>query len=130
MLIFAYVNFLLYLCSVFQMNKLFLHSGQPFQESSQKFTIFKILTQFSSQPFSGLVIGYFSGCQRDHHGIITGSSRDHLAITLGRPRPHNGLTTEVTFFKKRLHLITNRARKCAIFLYISKKYSNFAPFLA
>ena len=55
MRIFAYVNFLLYLCSVFQMNKLFLHSGQPFQVSSQKFTIFKILTQFSSQPFSGLV---------------------------------------------------------------------------
>ena len=31
------------------------YSGQPFQESSQKFTIFKIPSQLSSQPFSGLV---------------------------------------------------------------------------
>ena len=64
MRIFAYVNFLLYLCSVFQMNKLFQHSGQPFQVSSQKFTIFKILTQFSSQPFSGLVNGCKTGVKR------------------------------------------------------------------
>ena len=82
MRIFAYVNFLLYLCSVFQMNKLFLHSGQPFQESSQKFTIFKIPTQFSSQPFSGLVIVVKSGSQRDHHGIISRPSRDHLRTTI------------------------------------------------
>ena len=55
MCIFAYVSFLLYLCGVFQMSKPFSYSCQPFQVSSQKFTIFKILTQFSSQPFSGLV---------------------------------------------------------------------------
>ena len=36
--------------------KPFSHSGLPFQVSSQKFTIFKILSQLSSQPFSGLVI--------------------------------------------------------------------------
>ena len=36
--------------------KPFLVSGQPFQVPSQKFTIFKIQSQFSSQPFSGLVI--------------------------------------------------------------------------
>ena len=37
-------------------SKPFSYSGQPFQESSQKFTIFKIPSQLSSQPFSGLVI--------------------------------------------------------------------------
>ena len=36
-------------------SKPLLYSGQPFQESSQKFTIFKIPSQLSSQPFSGLV---------------------------------------------------------------------------
>ena len=36
-------------------SKPFSYSGQPFQESSQKFTIFKIPSQLSSQPFSGLV---------------------------------------------------------------------------
>ena len=36
-------------------NKPFSYSGQPFQESSQKFTIFKIASQLSSQPFSVLV---------------------------------------------------------------------------
>ena len=36
-------------------SKPFSYSGQPFQVSSQKFTIFKIPSQLSSQPFSGLV---------------------------------------------------------------------------
>ena len=36
-------------------SKPFSYSGQPFQKSSQKFTIFKIPSQLSSQPFSGLV---------------------------------------------------------------------------
>jgi len=36
-------------------SKLFSYSGQPFQVSSQKYTIFKIPSQLSSQPFSGLV---------------------------------------------------------------------------
>ena len=40
-------------------SKLFSYSGQPFQESSQKYTIFKIPSQLSSQPFSGLVIFFF-----------------------------------------------------------------------
>ena len=39
-------------------SKPFSYSGQPFQESSQKFTIFKIPSQLSSQPFSGLVSIY------------------------------------------------------------------------
>ena len=39
-------------------SKPFSYSGQPFQESSQKFTIFKIPSQLSSQPFSGLVTFY------------------------------------------------------------------------
>ena len=39
-------------------SKPFSYSGQPFQVSSQKFTIFKILTQLSSQPFSVLVSIY------------------------------------------------------------------------
>ena len=37
------------------------YSGQPFQESSQKFTIFKIPSQLSSQPFSGLVTTQLRG---------------------------------------------------------------------
>ena len=37
-------------------SKPFSYSGQPFKESSQKFTIFKIASQLSSQPFSVLVI--------------------------------------------------------------------------
>ena len=51
-------------------SKPFLHSGQPFQVSSQKFTIFKIQSQLSSQPFSGLVTKYttfqFSGDSRSN----------------------------------------------------------------
>ena len=79
MLIFAYVNFLLYLCSVFQMSKLFLHSGQPFQVSSQKFTIFKIPTQFSSQPFSGLVSGLSTLLSR----VIVGPMSMHCRSIVG-----------------------------------------------
>ena len=36
-------------------SKPFQNRSQPFQETSQKFTFFKIITQESSQPFSGLV---------------------------------------------------------------------------
>ena len=44
-------------------SKPFSYSGQPFQESSQKFTIFKIASQLSSQPFSVLVISFNTPCE-------------------------------------------------------------------
>ena len=54
-LFFAYLNFFVVSLQRLLISKPFSYSGQPFQESSQKFTIFKIASQLSSQPFSVLV---------------------------------------------------------------------------
>ena len=56
--------------------KPFSVSGQPFQVSSQKFTIFKIPTQFSSQPFSGLV----TAVRLFRFTLISRSSLGHLSV--------------------------------------------------
>ena len=54
-LFFVFLNFFVVSLQRLLISKPFSYSGQPFQESSQKFTIFKIASQLSSHPFSVLV---------------------------------------------------------------------------
>ena len=74
----VYIRKKLYLCRRLSNGKTFSVSGQPFQVPSQKFTIFKILTQFSSQPFSGLVKKNRPFCVP----LIARSSLGHRSVEL------------------------------------------------
>ena len=80
-------------------SKPFPYSGQPFQVSSQKFTIFKIASQLSSQPFSGLVKLLISSRSRFMLGSCSVSARFLLGsdtrlyrdLTATLPRPYRYL---------------------------------------